>query len=290
MVVAGAALLAVVAGGLWVAQGRSAGGATDTNASAAGATVATTDAAAPAGVISALAVLSFVNTSGNAEDEYFSDGLTDELALGLSMLPGLRLAGRTSSFAFKGKTIQAAEVGRALNVGAIIEGTVRRAGNRIRLTAQLTSTRDGQLLWSDAFERTGADVFAVQDAFKTAIVSALTPRLAGASTGSMNPVAPVGAAARGAARRAHAAEHDRWRALLPERRRRPRQRDLAGRVRPRCGLPDLSRRTGGGRLRHPSLQHHPDALELGPPHPARGLSSGGLAATVCTTGVDRFQD
>ena len=197
MVVAGAALLAVVAGGLWVAQGRSAGGATDTNASAAGATVATTDAAAPAGVISALAVLSFVNTSGNAEDEYFSDGLTDELALGLSMLPGLRLAGRTSSFAFEGKTIQAAEVGRALNVGAIIEGTVRRAGNRTRLTAQLTSTRDGQLLWSDAFERTGADVFAVQDAFTTAIVSALTPRLAGASTGSVNLVAPVGAAARG---------------------------------------------------------------------------------------------
>ncbi|WP_373063340.1 hypothetical protein [Gemmatimonas sp.] len=148
-------------------------------------------------MISALAVLPFVNTSGNAEDEYFSDGLTDELAHGLSKLPGLRLAGRTSSFAFKGKTIQAAEVGRALNVGAIIEGTVRRADNRIRLTAQLTSTRDGQLLWSDAFERTGADVFAVQDAFTSAIVSALTPRLAGASTGGSNAAAPVGVAARG---------------------------------------------------------------------------------------------
>ena len=180
-----------------VARGRSAGGAADTNAAAARATVATSKAAEPAGVISALAVLPFVNTSGNAEDEYFSDGLADELAHGLSKLPGLRLAARTSSFAFKGKTIQAAEVDRALNVGAIIEGTVRRAGNRIRLTAQLTSRRDGQLMWSDHFERTGADVFAVQDAFTSAIVSALTCRLAGANPGGSNASAPLGVAARG---------------------------------------------------------------------------------------------
>jgi len=138
-----------------------------------------------------------VNTRGNVADEYFSDGLTDELAHGLSKLPGLRLTGRSSSVAFKGKSIQATEVGRTLNVGAIIEGTVRRAGNRIRLAAQLTSTRDGQLLWSDAFERTGADVFAVQDAFTSAIVTALTPRLAGANAGSSNASAPLGVAARG---------------------------------------------------------------------------------------------
>mgnify|MGYP000546893213 CR=1 FL=1 len=197
LVVVGVALLAVAAGALWISRGRSHSGAADTNASAAGAVSAMSSVTEPAGEISALAVLPFVNTSGNAAEEYFSDGLTDELAHGLSKLPGLRLAGRTSSFAFKGKTIQAAEVGRTLNVGAIIEGTVRRAGNRIRLTAQLTSTRDGQLLWSDAFERTGTDVFAVQDAFTTAIVSALTPRLAGASAGSMEPSTPVGVAARG---------------------------------------------------------------------------------------------
>jgi len=193
IMVVSVALFAVVAGAVWVARGRSPGGAADTNASATGgaSAAATSNAAEPAGVIFALAVLPFVNTSGNANDEYFSDGLTDELAHGLSKLPGLRLAARTSSFAFKGKTIQAAEVGRALNVGAIIEGTVRRAGNRIRLTAQLTSTRDGQLLWSDAFERTGGDVFAVQDAFTSAIVSALTPRLAGTSAVSGNPSAPV---------------------------------------------------------------------------------------------------
>jgi len=195
-ITAGVALLTLVAGGLWVARGRAPVGSVDANASTAAAESATTNAKEP-GAISALAVLPFVNTSGNAGDEYFSDGLTDELAHGLSKLPGLRVAGRTSSFAFKGKTIQAADVGRALNVGAIIEGTVRRAGNRIRLTAQLTSTRDGQVLWSDAFERTGADVFAVQDAFTTAIVAALTPRLAGVSPGSGNPAAPVGAATRG---------------------------------------------------------------------------------------------
>jgi eukaryotic-like serine/threonine-protein kinase len=164
-----AAVLLVVGGAaaFWFTRGRAAGSET----SAGTATAVSADA------LSSLAVLPFVNTSGDAKDEYFSDGLTDELAHALSKLPGLRLAGRSSSFSFKGKTILAPDVGKALGVGAIVEGTVRRAGDRIRLTAQLTSTHDGQVLWSDAFERTGADVFAVQDAFTSAIVAALTPRL-----------------------------------------------------------------------------------------------------------------
>jgi serine/threonine-protein kinase len=166
--VAAALVLVAGAAALWSMNGR--GGDSDTRTSAA--------AGAPTESLSSLAVLPFVNTSGDAKDEYFSDGLTDELAHALSKLPGLRLAGRSSSFSFKGKTILASDVGKALGVGAIVEGTVRRAGDRIRLTAQLTSTRDGQVLWSDAFERTGADVFAVQDAFTSAIVAALTPRLA----------------------------------------------------------------------------------------------------------------
>ncbi len=179
MIAAMALVLAVAVGAIWFAKGR--GANSDASADA---------AAAQSETLSSLAVLPFVNTSGNAQDEYFSDGLTDELAHALSKLPGLRLAGRSSSFSFKGKTILASDVGKALGVGAIVEGTVRRAGDRIRLTAQLTSTRDGQVLWSDAFERTGADVFAVQDAFTTAIVTALTPRLAqaaGASALSPNP-------------------------------------------------------------------------------------------------------
>ena len=124
-----------------------------------------------------IAVLPFVNTSGNAQDEYFSDGMTDELAHALSKLPGLKLAGRSSSFSFKGKTASAPEIGKTLGVGAIIEGTVRRSGDRLRVTSQLTSTRDGGVLWSDSFERSGTDVFAVQDAFTTAITGALRPLL-----------------------------------------------------------------------------------------------------------------
>ena len=173
-VLAGMALLAVVAIGGFALNARR---ATDTSS-----------------VLSSLAVLPFVNTSGDAKDEYFSDGLTDELAHALSKLPGLRLAGRSSSFSFKGKTILAPDVGRTLGVGAIVEGTVRRAGDRIRLTAQLTSTTDGQVLWSDAFERTGADVFAVQDAFTKAIVAALTPRLGQSPKGIVQTEQPSVAA------------------------------------------------------------------------------------------------
>ena len=179
LTIATAVLLLVLGGaaGLWYMKGPAAGGVTN----------ASTTTAVPSEVLSSLAVLPFVNTSGDAKDEYFSDGLTDELAHALSKLPGLRLAGRSSSFSFKGKPILAPDVGKALGVGAIVEGTVRRAGARIRLTAQLTSTRDGQVLWSDAFERTGADVFAVQDAFTTAIVAALTPRLAQAAGVTARP-------------------------------------------------------------------------------------------------------
>lgn len=185
--VAAALVLVAGAAALWFMNGR--GGDGDTRTPAA--------AGAPAESLSSLAVLPFVNTSGDAKDEYFSDGLTDELAHALSKLPGLRLAGRSSSFSFKGKTILAPDVGKALGVGAIVEGTVRRAGDRIRLTAQLTSTRDGQVLWSDAFERTGADVFAVQDAFTSAIVAALTPRLGQSPGRGIRSTATASVAARG---------------------------------------------------------------------------------------------
>jgi serine/threonine-protein kinase len=134
-------------------------------------------AATGAGSANFIAVLPFVNTGGDAKDEYFSDGMTDELTHALSKLPELRLAGRSSSFAFKGKSVPAPEIGKALGVGAIIEGAVRRSGDRLRVTVQLTSTSDGRMLWSDSYERAGTDVFAVQDAFTAAIVQALTPLL-----------------------------------------------------------------------------------------------------------------
>ena len=134
-------------------------------------------APADTATIRTLAVLPFVNTSGNVADDYFSDGLTDELAHALARVPGLRLAGRTSSYSFKGKAATAQEIGRALDVGALVEGTVRRAGDRLRLTAQLVGTGDGKVLWDSVFESRSGDVFGVQDHFTRAVVEALAPAL-----------------------------------------------------------------------------------------------------------------
>jgi serine/threonine-protein kinase len=183
-------LLAATVGSAIVFRARSAARGADAGSAA--------TVASPADALTSLAVLPFVNTSGDAKDEYFSDGMTDELAHALSKLPGLRLAGRSSSFAFKGRTVPALDVGKTLGVGAIIEGTVRRSGDRLRVTAQLTSTRDGRVIWSDGFEREGTDVFAVQDAFTSAIVGALTPMLGGALTTS-TASAVTGADTRGTA-------------------------------------------------------------------------------------------
>jgi TolB-like protein len=92
---------------------------------------------AGAAAIHAVAVLPFVNTSGSPDEDYFSDGLTDELAHALTRVPGPRFAGRTSSYAFKGESVAAAEMGKALGVGAIVEGTVRRSGDRTRFPVKV---------------------------------------------------------------------------------------------------------------------------------------------------------
>ena len=131
--------------------------------------------------IATLAVLPFINVGGDAKDEYFSDGITDELAHALSQLPGLRLAGRSSSFAFKGKNVGAKDIGRQLDVAALIEGTVRRAGDRLRITVQLTSSADGKALWQDSYENNTGDVFQIQDNVTKAIVAAVSPTLRGTS-------------------------------------------------------------------------------------------------------------
>ena len=148
---------------------------------------ATTADASPPGSapITSVAVLPFANTGGDRSDDYFSDGLSDELAHALVKVPGLRVAGRASSNVFRGKSATAREIGRVLGVGAIVEGTVRRAGGRLRVTAQLTSTTDGNVLWtSEPFESRSADVFQVQDEFTSAVVTALAPTLRGASVTS----------------------------------------------------------------------------------------------------------
>jgi len=124
-----------------------------------------------------LAVLPFVNLSPDPENEYFSDGMTDELMSALAKLPGLRVAARTSSFAFKGKERDIRDIGRRLRVGTVLEGSVRKAGNRLRISAQLVDTGDGFQLWSETYERDLQDVFAVQDEIARTIAAELKLKL-----------------------------------------------------------------------------------------------------------------
>jgi len=121
-----------------------------------------------------IAVLPFVNMAPDRENEYFSDGLTEELTIALTQVAGLRVASRTSAFAFKGKEVDAREIAGRLGVALLVEGSVRKLGNRIRVTAQLISASDGYHLWSQAFDRTLTDVFALQEDVADAIVSALS--------------------------------------------------------------------------------------------------------------------
>ncbi len=130
-------------------------------------------APASAGVI---AVLPFVNTGGASDTEFLSDGLTDELIDALSRVDGLRVASRTSAFAFKGRAVDVRSIGAVLGAGWILEGTVRRSGARLRITAQLTSADDGRLIFSQRFDRTLDDVFAVQEEIARAIVESLRAR------------------------------------------------------------------------------------------------------------------
>jgi TolB-like protein len=100
-----------------------------------------------------IAVLPFVNLSADAEQEYFSDGLTEELLSALAQVPALRVAARTSSFAFKDKNVPIADIARTLNVTTVLEGSVRKAGDRVRITAQLINASNGYHLWSQTFDR-----------------------------------------------------------------------------------------------------------------------------------------
>ncbi len=128
---------------------------------------------------SSIAVLPFVNLSSDKENEYFSDGLTDDLINALTKVRGLRVVARGSAFQFKGRNPDIRAVGRQLNVAAVLEGSVQRSGDRLRITAQLSSVADGYHVWSETYDRRLADVFAVQDEISRAIVGALELRVAG---------------------------------------------------------------------------------------------------------------
>ncbi len=134
-----------------------------------------------------IAVLPFVNSSADPENEYFSDGMTDELITALSKVEGLQVASRTSLFAVKSMREDVRTLGNRLNVATVLDGTVRKAGNRIRITVQLSRVSDGRLLWSERYDREMSDVFAIQDEIAGTIVRTLRTTLLG-DLGDPTPV------------------------------------------------------------------------------------------------------
>lgn len=132
---------------------------------------------AAAGDLPSLAVLPFANMSPDPDQEYFADGMAEELINALSRVDGLRVMSRTSSFSFKGTNADVATIGARLNVGAIVEGSVRKAGDRLRITAQLVDVAGGHHLWSESFDRSLDDVFQVQDEIARTIVQTIRPKL-----------------------------------------------------------------------------------------------------------------
>jgi TolB-like protein/Tfp pilus assembly protein PilF len=163
--------------------------------------------AAPAHDATSIAVLPFANRSADPADEYFSDGLADELLSVLVKIRGLRVAARTSSATFKGKDVTIAEVGKALHVATVLEGSVRKAGNRVRISVQLVKVEDGYPLWSETYDRTLEDIFAVQDDIAQSVVKELRTTLLGEapdSNASGEAKAEVAAAAVGRGENAEA--------------------------------------------------------------------------------------
>ena len=148
-------------------------------------------AAATRGAPATIAVLPFENLSADKENEYFADGMTEEVINSLSGIEGLRVAARTSVFALKGKKFDARTVGDTLGVGTILEGSVRRSGTRLRVTAQLVNTGDGYQIWAEDYDRELSDVFAVQDEIASAIVTALRMKLVRTSAGSASTDRPT---------------------------------------------------------------------------------------------------
>jgi len=151
-------------------------------------------AAAPEISQKSIAVLPFVDMSQNKDQEYFSDGIAEELLNRLAKFPDLLVAARTSAFQFKGKTLDVAEIGRQLRVAHVLEGSVRKSGTRLRITAQLIDSKTGYHMWSETYDRDATDIFKVQDEISNAIANELEARLvdrpgAAAQARAANPAA-----------------------------------------------------------------------------------------------------
>ncbi len=141
------------------------------------ATATVAEVAPAANSVPCIAVLPFVNMSADPEQEYFCDGMAEEIINALTKVEGLRVVARTSAFFFKGKTQDVREIGRKLNVSTVLEGSVRKVANQLRITAQLINVDDGYHIWSERYDRQLEDVFAIQDEISQAIVDALKVKL-----------------------------------------------------------------------------------------------------------------
>ncbi len=138
-----------------------------------------------------IAVLPFLNLSSDKENEYFSDGLAEEIINALTRLPNLRVTARTSAFAFRGTHDDVRKIGHTLNVASVLEGSVRKSGNRVRISVQLIAVADGNNLWSERFDREMTDVFEIQDEISHAIVEKLKVKLAGDSSDGLTAASPI---------------------------------------------------------------------------------------------------
>lgn len=150
--------------------------------------------------IASIAVIPFANRSRSEEDEYFADGLADELLSVLAKIRGLRVAARASSFHFRGQDYSVADVGRTLNVATVLDGSVRKSGNRVRIAVQLVNVADGYHLWSETYDREMDDIFVVQDDIAQSVVKELRRTLLGEGTevrGAADIRLEVATAARG---------------------------------------------------------------------------------------------
>jgi eukaryotic-like serine/threonine-protein kinase len=141
-------------------------------------------ASSPSAPPKSIAVLPFESVGGDTANVYFAEGIADELTTALTAVDGLRVAATSSAFTYRGKTVDAREVGKALNVGTVLQGRVRRAGSALRVSAQLTNAADGLVVWSRSYERDAKDVFAVQDELAREIAGALRITLAGGAAAS----------------------------------------------------------------------------------------------------------
>jgi len=162
-----------------------------------------------------IAVLPFANLSRDEENEYFADGLAEELRNVLAKIRGLRVAARTSAFQFKGKNDDITMIGRKLNVATVLEGSVRKAGNRMRIAVQLVKVADGYHLWSESYDRTLEDIFAVQDDIAQSVVKELRTTLLGEAADASAEKAATEAVA--AAAKGRATDPEAYRLLLQAR-------------------------------------------------------------------------